>query len=163
MNKRCITEIVIGAIIIVTGLALELWSAQLYWIQTYPPPLGKQVLDILPPATWLIGGLLIADGLWCILTSKRAVKLKFTRSLLLSVVLTLCSLMYSEEVMWPDFYHINYGFPLAWLIRTLSTIAGPTDYFRINFPALSVDMISWFTVALVAFWFWSKLRKNYKA
>ena len=159
MNKRSSIEISLGAIIIVTGLVVELWAKQLYWIAVYPPPLGKQILDALPSLLWVVGGALMVDSLWRLLTFRRPLNLRFTPSLMFSGVLTLCSLLYSQEVLWPDFYHINYGFPLTWLTRTLITIAGPVDYFRVDPWMLVFDLVFWFTVTSAPFWSWSKIKK----
>jgi hypothetical protein len=104
----------------------------------------------------------MTDGLWSHLTFRRLPNLKFTTSLVFGGVLTLCSLLYSQEVLWPDFYHINYGFPFPWVTRTLNTIAGPVDYFRVDPSMLVFDMIFWFAAASVALWSWSKL-KNIRA
>jgi len=157
LNKKY-AELAIGIIVISAGLVVELWSRRLYWILTYPPPLAKQTLDALPPLLWVVGGMLIADGLWRILTSRRPINLSFTRSLMFGAILTLCSLIYSKEVQWPDFHHVNYGFPLAWLRITLSTIAGPAFHFEINSLTLIIDLIFWFTATLAASRLWNKSR-----
>ena len=158
MNKRSSIEISLGAVIIVTGLAVELWAKQLYWITVYPPPLGKQILDALPSLLWVVGGALMADGLWRLLTFRRPLNLRFTSSLIFTGILTVCSLLYSKEVLWPDFYHINYGLPLPWLTRTLNTIAGPVDYFRVDPSMLVFDLIFWFAATSATLWSWSEIK-----
>ena len=67
------------------------------------------------------------------------------------VVLTLASALYAAEFNWPDYYHIEYGLPLAWLIRTLSTIAGPTDTLAFQPPQFIIDWIFWSIIAFLLF------------
>lgn len=100
----------------------------------------------------------MADGLWRLLTFRRPLNLRVTPSLMFSGVLTLCSLLYSEEILWPDFYHINYGFPFPWVTRTLNTIAGPVDYFRVDPSMLVFDLIFWFAATSATLWSWSEIK-----
>jgi len=158
--KKSGVELLLGSVIIVIGLVLYFLLMQLYWAAIYPPPLGRQILDALPPLIWVVGGSLIADGLWRIVASKKTAHLRFTQSLVLGEVLTICSLIYGEEVNWPDFYHVNYGLPLSWITRTLSTIAGPVDVFKVNFSTLVIDIIFWFVIALLASWSFNKIKKR---
>ena len=58
-------------------------------------------------------------------------------------VLSLASAIYGRELNWPDYYHIEYGLPLAWLVRTLSTIAGPTDRYSFQIIRFALDWIFW--------------------
>ena len=58
-----IIEISLGLILIVIGFILLWWSRQLAWIQIYPPPWEKQLIESLPWIFWILGALLIIDGL----------------------------------------------------------------------------------------------------
>lgn len=44
---------------------------------------------------------------------------------------------------WPDYVHVNYGFPFVWATHTLVTIAGPVDKWNVNVAALIVDLTLW--------------------
>jgi len=151
-------EVSAGVVIIVVGVVVQLWSRQLAWIAVYPPPLGKQILDVLPYVLWVLGAALVADGIRRLLAPKTSISLMLIRYLVLGVVITLCSLIYSEELPWPDFYHINYGFPFTWLTRTLNTIAGPVDYFQVNHAMLAANIIFWSTVTLAVSQAWGRIK-----
>jgi len=58
-----IIEVSLGLILIVIGFILLWWSRQLVWIQIYPPPWEKQLIESLPWIFWILGALLIIDGL----------------------------------------------------------------------------------------------------
>ena len=45
---------------------------------------------------------------------------------------------------WPDFVHLDYGFPLTFAVHTLNTIAGPVDKWSVDPSALSADLSFWF-------------------
>ena len=64
-------------------------------------------------------------------------------------MLTLASVLYSVEFNWPDYYHIEYGLPTAWLVRTLSTIAGPTDTLAFQTSQFILDWIFWSLIAFL--------------
>jgi len=68
---------------------------------------------------------------------------RLIKAVLLGVLSTVASGLYRVEFNWPDYHHIDYGFPLAWLTRTLSTIAGPAD--SVNFIAARflLDLAFW--------------------
>jgi len=66
---------------------------------------------------------------------------RLARAVVLGIMVTFFSLLYSREFNWPDYYHIEYGFPVTWLVRTLSTIIGPTD--RFAFQPISF-LLDWF-------------------
>jgi len=59
------------------------------------------------------------------------------------VVSTILALAWGTTLNWPDFVHVNYGFPLVWATHTLSTIAGPADIWDVNILALCVDFLLW--------------------
>ena len=54
-------EIFIGFFFIILGFFISYWSSQLIWIQIYPPPFEKTLLEILPVVFWIIGILLFVD------------------------------------------------------------------------------------------------------
>jgi hypothetical protein len=56
-------ELVVGVALFAVGCAIYVWSGQLIWIQIYPPPIEKQLLDVAPFALWLIGGVLTLDAI----------------------------------------------------------------------------------------------------
>ena len=57
--------------------------------------------------------------------------------------LTLLGAGYGVRHDWPDFVHVDYGFPLIWATHTLSTIAGPTDTWRVDITHLLIDIMVW--------------------
>ncbi|MFH0848853.1 MAG: hypothetical protein V1857_05075 [archaeon] len=147
LHRRWLSEMTMGIVIVIIGVVIESWARHLYWIQIYPPPLAKQILDALPGIFWIAGGMIAADGLWHLLILNISVDLRFTTSLILGLALTLCSTLYGNEINWPDFYHINYGAPFSWMTRILVTIAGPVDQFRIDFPMLVLDIVFWSVIS----------------
>jgi len=54
-------EIIIGLFLITLGALIHWWSKKLVWIMIYPPPIQKQILNILPYLLWTIGIVLILD------------------------------------------------------------------------------------------------------
>ena len=66
-----IIEGIIGLILLIAGAADYWWSRQLVWIMTYPPPIQKQVIDILPYIVSIIGMILIIDSFRRYIGSKR--------------------------------------------------------------------------------------------
>jgi len=61
-EKRPFIEICTGLILIVIGFLLDWWSKRLVWIEIYPPPLAKQIIEVLPFLFWGLSVLLIVDG-----------------------------------------------------------------------------------------------------
>jgi hypothetical protein len=74
---------------------------------------------------------------------------RFVRAPALGLVFTLCTLLYSREFNWPDYYHIEYGLPIGWLLRTLSTIIGPVDKLEFQPVAFLMDWLFWSILALI--------------
>jgi hypothetical protein len=62
-NKAIFLEIVTSLFLIISGFYVWWWSQQLIWIQIYPPPLAKQLLDIIPFICWGLGILIILDAI----------------------------------------------------------------------------------------------------
>jgi len=44
---------------------------------------------------------------------------------------------------WPDFVHIDYGFPMKWATHTLVTLSGPADSWTVNPALLLVNIALW--------------------
>jgi len=61
-KKTQLIEFFLGLLLIVIGSILLWWSRQLVWIQIYPPPWEKQLIETLPFAFWILGALLMIDG-----------------------------------------------------------------------------------------------------
>lgn len=61
---------------------------------------------------------------------------------------TLLSAVKSVDYDWPDYHHAEYGFPLPWLTRVLSTIRGATDYLVFETIGFTVDFIFWFLLTV---------------
>ncbi len=60
------------------------------------------------------------------------------------------ALCFGREFAWPDYFHVNYGYPLVWGIHTLSTIYGSVDIWSVNPMALSLDLIFWLAIMILA-------------
>jgi hypothetical protein len=81
-------------------------------------------------------------------------------ALIVGFLLTLVSAVCSQEFNWPDYYHIEYGLPVAWLVRTLSTIAGPTDKITFQSVQFILDFAFWSLVALLLLYAIGRVRKK---
>jgi hypothetical protein len=62
-KRAYIAEICVGLLFVVIGFIILWWSKQIVWIQIYPPPWEKRFIESLPFLFWIIGALLILDGL----------------------------------------------------------------------------------------------------
>jgi hypothetical protein len=62
-NKIPIIEIALSFTFIVIGYFVIWWSQQKYWILIYPPPIEKQLIEILPFIFLGLAFLLIFDAL----------------------------------------------------------------------------------------------------
>jgi len=56
---------------------------------------------------------------------------------------TILAVTWGFTFNWPDYLHVNYGFPLVWATHTLSTIAGPVDKWSVDISALLIDLVFW--------------------
>ena len=56
---------------------------------------------------------------------------------------------YGASFNWPDYVHVNYGFPLAFVTHTLNTIAGPVDKWTVDLGSLATDLAFWSTCTAV--------------
>lgn len=61
-KKRPLIEICTGLILILLGFLLNWWSKRLVWIEIYPPPIAKQIIEVIPIIFWGLSALLIGDG-----------------------------------------------------------------------------------------------------
>lgn len=57
-----ILELAAGVAMIMSGFAVSHWASTITWITVYPPPLEKQLLDLLPLLLWVSGIALIIDA-----------------------------------------------------------------------------------------------------
>ena len=77
-------------------------------------------------------------------------------------VVTIVTLTWGFRYDWPDFVHVDYGFPFVWATHTLSTIVGPADIWEVNITALSMDLILWLGSMLAAMGFVFRIRRRRK-
>lgn len=59
------------------------------------------------------------------------------------LVLTILGLTWGSEFDWPDYVHVNYGFPFVWATHVLNTIAGPVDKWLVDIVAITLDLVFW--------------------
>ena len=52
---------------------------------------------------------------------------------------------------WPDFVHMNYGFPLTFATHTTSTFIGAVDKWSLDIGALASDFLFWIAGTIVIF------------
>jgi len=64
-------------------------------------------------------------------------------------MILIVALTWSTEYVWPDYVHVDYGFPLVWGIHILNTLQGPVDVWKINITALYLDLIIWLSTMVV--------------
>ena len=55
-------EVSAGLLLVVIGFILRWWSTQLVWIQIYPQPLEKSLIESVPFVFWAVGAILVMDG-----------------------------------------------------------------------------------------------------
>jgi len=79
-------------------------------------------------------------------------------------VVTIVTLTWGFRYDWPDFVHVDYGFPFVWATHTLSTIVGPADIWEVSITALSMNLLLWLgsMVAAMGFIFRIKRRRKEK-
>lgn len=64
-------------------------------------------------------------------------------------IVTIVALTLGVTYNWPDFVHVNYGFPFVWGTHTLSTISGPSDNWSVDVSLLVIDLSIWLSVLLI--------------
>jgi len=65
-------------------------------------------------------------------------------------ILTILAVTWGTRFDWPDYVHIDYGFPLVWTTQTLSTIIGPVNIWEVDISALTMDLTFWLGIMLIA-------------
>ena len=51
-------------------------------------------------------------------------------------IASVAAMAYGTSLGWPDYVHVEYGFPLTFVTHTLNTIAGPVDKWNVDAGAL---------------------------
>lgn len=59
------------------------------------------------------------------------------------------ALALGSEHIWPDYVHVDYGYPLVWGVHVLNTIHGPVDVWKVDIAALSIDLAVWLSIMIV--------------
>lgn len=59
------------------------------------------------------------------------------------VAASVAVMTYGTQLNWPDYVHVDFGFPMTFATHTLNTIAGPADYWDVNLNGLIVDLFFW--------------------
>jgi hypothetical protein len=78
-------------------------------------------------------------------------KLVFTTVfIIIWTIATVLALTWGNRLDWPDNVHLEYGFPLVWATNTLSTIVGAVNVWNVDISALTIDLIFWLGIMLVA-------------
>jgi len=65
-------------------------------------------------------------------------------------ILTILAVTWGTRFDWPDYVHIDYGFPIVWTTQTLSTIIGPVNIWEVDVSALTMDLTFWLGIMLIA-------------
>jgi len=63
--------------------------------------------------------------------------------------LTIIGTGWGTRYDWPDFVHVDYGFPLRWATHTLIVFTGPTDLWTVDTTMLIIDLIFWQTILII--------------
>ncbi len=58
-------------------------------------------------------------------------------------IATVASMTYGITYNWPDFVHVNYGFPVAFATHTISTFTGAADSWAVDLGSLATDLAFW--------------------
>ena len=77
---------------------------------------------------------------------------QFLIAIIIAVLWSLASVVtmtYGILLNWPDYVHVNYGFPLPFATHTLNTFAGPVDKWNLDLIALVADLSFWFLGMMV--------------
>ena len=64
-------------------------------------------------------------------------------------VLTVFAITWGTRFDWPDYVHVDYGFPFVWGTNTLSTIVGPVDLWNVDVSALMIDLAFWLGLMVI--------------
>ena len=64
-------------------------------------------------------------------------------------VLTILAVTWGTRFDWPDYVHIDYGFPFVWGTQTLNTIAGPVNQWAVGISALTLNLVFWLGIMVI--------------
>jgi hypothetical protein len=64
-------------------------------------------------------------------------------------VLAILAVTWGTRFDWPDYVHIDYGFPLVWGTQTLSTIVGPVNLWNVDVTGLLMDLAFWLGIMVI--------------
>ncbi|MEM3591086.1 MAG: hypothetical protein QW702_03180 [Candidatus Bathyarchaeia archaeon] len=67
----------------------------------------------------------------------------------LMAAVTVLAVTWGFEFNWPDYVHVDYGFPLVWCTHTLNTIHGPVDVWRVDLAPLTADLAFWLSIMIM--------------
>lgn len=67
----------------------------------------------------------------------------------LMAAVTVLAVTWGFEFNWPDYVHVDYGFPLVWCTHTLNTIHGPVDVWRVDLALLAADLAFWLCIMIM--------------
>lgn len=59
-------------------------------------------------------------------------------------VVAVVTMTYGSLLSWPDYVHVNFGFPFTFATHVLSTVAGSVDTWEMDAGALAADLAFWF-------------------
>ena len=63
------------------------------------------------------------------------------------------------KIDWPDYVHVNYGFPIVWGVNTLVTIYGSVDIWTVHPLMLSLDLVFWLGLMILGIFLILKLNR----
>jgi len=66
-------------------------------------------------------------------------------------VAALAAMVWGKLLVWPDFVHTDYGFPLTFATHTTDTFVGPVDKWSLDLGAFTTDLSFWIAGMLVLF------------
>jgi hypothetical protein len=64
-------------------------------------------------------------------------------------ILTIMGAGWGIKYDWPDFVHVDYGFPVKWATHTLITFTGPSDRWMVEPTMLLIDIAIWQTILII--------------
>lgn len=81
-----------------------------------------------------------------ILVSRNIIAVFFS---ILWAFIMILAITWGAEYIWPDYVHVDYGYPFVWGVHTLNTIQGPVDTWRIDIGALYIDLAIWLAAMII--------------
>lgn len=64
-------------------------------------------------------------------------------------ILTIMGAGWGIKYDWPDFVHVDYGFPVKWATHTLITFTGPSDRWMVEPTMLLINITIWQTILII--------------